>query len=70
VELPSWSSNTDKVFLSLSKQQQNKQAQIKKIYKTLESIQDAFNKEENRYKTEIKKHEKELASLFDRIDTD
>ena len=70
MELPSWSSNTDKVFLSLSKQQQNKQAQIKKIYKTLESIQDAFNKEENRYKTEIKKHEKELASLFDRIDTD
>jgi hypothetical protein len=50
VELPSWSSNIDRIFLGLSKQQQNKQAQIKKIYKTLDGIQEAFSKEETRYK--------------------
>ena len=70
MELPSWSNNIDRIFVSLAKQQQNKQAQIKKIYKTLDSIQEAYNKEEQRCRSEIKKNQKELALLFDRIDTD
>lgn len=58
VEVPVWSSNVDRIFLSFSKHQKDKQVKMKKAYKTLENIYDAINKEEGRYKGELKKYEK------------
>ena len=58
VEVPVWSSNVDRIFLSFSKHQKDKQIKMKKVYKTLESIHDSINKEEGRYKGELKKYEK------------
>lgn len=55
-----WSSNIDRIFISLGKYQKAKQSQIKKIYKLLEGIEQSIGKEESRYKSEIKKSEKEL----------
>ena len=57
-ELPSWSHNIDRIFMSFGRHQKDKQAQIKKIYKTLEGIQEAVSKEEGRYKSEVRKYEK------------
>lgn len=55
VEQPVWSSNIDRIFVSLGIYQKTKQSQIKKIYKLLEGIEQSIGKEEVRYKNEIKK---------------
>ena len=54
--MPVWSSNVDRIFRSMGKHQKEKQAQVKKVYKTLDGIYDAINKEESRYKGEMKRY--------------
>lgn len=43
-ETPIWSNNVDRVLLSLSKQQKERQGRIKKIFKVLETIQESILK--------------------------
>jgi hypothetical protein len=44
VELPVWSSNVDRIFMSLGRHQHEKQGQIKKIYKILDGIIEAVGR--------------------------
>lgn len=67
-QMPSWSSNIDRIFISLSQHQQSKQNQVKTILKTLEQIEESLKKEESRYKGEIKKAEKDIEGLFAKLD--
>lgn len=56
--MPVWCSNIDRVLISLSRNQKERQAALKKTHKLLDTIQESLVKEEAKYKGELKKFEK------------